>query len=122
MIPAQLPEGINPLIEIEFPLSNGFVTIIDAEDLDKVKAYGWHARFCKPSRYAARTTSQRSNGRRRVIAIYMHRYLLNAPAGLQVDHLNCDTLDNRKNNLELVTPDENQARRLRRQASMECSA
>jgi hypothetical protein len=105
----------NPLAEVEVPLGHDRVTIIDAEDLVRVNPYRWHARFCRPSFYAARTTSIRSNGTRRVPAIYLHRLLLDAPAGLQVDHLNCDTLDNRKQNLELVTPDENQARRLIRQ-------
>lgn len=96
---------------VELQLSNGYTTLINKSDLKKVRRYHWHARYCKPARYAARTTSVRKNGVRKVVAVYLHRFLLNAPAGLQVDHLNGDTLDNRRRNLELVTAEENLRRR-----------
>ncbi len=97
--------------EIEFKLSNGYITVIDEDDYLKIKRYKWHARRCKPDLYAARTTSTYPGGRRKVVSIYLHRALLNAPTGTQVDHKNGDTLDNRRRNLELVTPAENLARR-----------
>ncbi len=101
------------MTETELRLSNGFIAIIDAEDLLKISRWHWHARYCKPDRYAARTKTigSRKDGSRKTIAIYLHRFLLGAPADLQVDHKNGDTLDNRKRNLELVTPSENLARR-----------
>lgn len=97
---------------IEFTLSNGLVTVIDQTDLQKVSRWHWHARNCRSSFYVARTTSLHAEGVRTVKNIYMHRFLMAAPADMQVDHLNGDTLDNRRANLEIVTKDENLARRL----------
>lgn len=42
----------------------------------------------------------------------MHRYILGAPAGLMVDHINGDTLDNRRWNLRLVTRIQNGQNRI----------
>lgn len=41
--------------------------------------------------------------------IRMHRLVLSAPAGVAVDHINRDRLDNRRANLRLATASENQA-------------
>lgn len=41
------------------------------------------------------------------ISIRLHRFLLNDPSGKVVDHINHDTLDNRKNNLRPITSAEN---------------
>lgn len=40
-------------------------------------------------------------------AFYLHRWILNAPQGLCVDHINHDTLDNRTINLRLATVGQN---------------
>lgn len=39
--------------------------------------------------------------------IYLHRWLLDAPPNRQVDHINGDGLDNRRCNLRIVTPTQN---------------
>ncbi len=99
------------MAEAELQLSNGRIAIIDAEDLAKVIRWRWHARYCKPLYYAARTTSTYPNHVRKVVSIYLHSFLKNPPKGMQVHHVNGDTLDDRKRNLEIVTPAENLRRR-----------
>ena len=35
--------------------------------------------------------------------IFLHRYIMNCPKGMYVDHINHNTLDNRKENLRITT-------------------
>lgn len=103
--------------EAEIILSNGYVTVVDASYLRLLKLYRWHGKKCNGGVYAARSTTKKANGQRKTYTILMHRFIMNAPKGLQVDHINGDTLDNRRHNLELVTPEENLRREgLRRRA------
>jgi hypothetical protein len=55
--------------------------------------------------YARR--SFKENGSKR--SIRLHRFLMDAPEGTQVDHINGDGLDNRRCNLRFATQAQNQA-------------
>lgn len=73
-------------------------TKIDKEDLDKARAFPktWH--YCNG--YIQSTDSLCRN-------VSLHRLVMDTPKDLVVDHINHDTLDNRKANLRNVTPMEN---------------
>jgi hypothetical protein len=84
---------------IKIPLSRGKVALIDGSDFDKVKDFQWNAQN-RPRPYVNGIT-------RTGKVVYMHRVITGAKAGQMVDHINGDVLDNRKRNLRLVTPAQN---------------
>lgn len=87
------------------PLSRGMYALIDPEDYERVSAFKWHAFQPSSGRvWYARTLLY--EGRQR--PLFMHRLILEAPKGSQVDHRNQDGLDNRRNNLRFATHSQNQ--------------
>jgi len=71
-------------------------TLIDEEDLPRVRIWSWHASLCgKKWRVSGYVERQ---------PILLHRYLLNLKKDdPEVDHINRNPLDNRKINLRIVT-------------------
>jgi hypothetical protein len=75
-------------------------THVDDEDYEKFKDFPWrksqhgYAIICKAVNKRSKT-------------FHLHREIMNAPEGLYVDHINGDPLDNRKENLRLVTHSQN---------------
>lgn len=84
----------------KIPLTQGKFAIVDEADYDELSAHRWHLHQCGSGLYAARCAGGR--------LILMHRQILNAPAGMLCDHKNHDGLDNRRSNLRLCTPAQNQ--------------
>ena len=86
----------------EIPLTQGQVAVVDECDYEWVAQYKWYALWSPgvKSFYAVRN-SPTVNGYR--TAIQMHRAIMEAPKGLHVDHLNHETLDNRRSNLRVVS-------------------
>ena len=80
----------------------GYIKVkIDTEDVEKVKMFHWHLRKIKFKNFE--DVLYVENGQKQ----QLHRMITNCPKGLQVDHINHDTLDNRKQNLRCVTAKEN---------------
>lgn len=82
------------------PLTRGKVAIVDSEDYERVLAMSpvWQANWDSKGNhfYAA----ARVDGK----GVQMHRVVLDAPRGTEVDHKRIDdTLDNRKSNLRIAT-------------------
>lgn len=74
-------------------------TIIDTEDLERLMAIP--IRWNSDSTHGyIRGTLPKSMGKKR---LRLHRFLVEAPDGLVVDHINHNILDNRKSNLRIVT-------------------
>jgi hypothetical protein len=81
------------------PLTQGLATFVDDDDYEKVKSFKWHLTENGRVRYARR--QWRENGV--CFKIYLHRLLLDAPKGMEVDHIDGDGLNNRRCNLRLCT-------------------
>lgn len=91
----------------EIPLTQGKVAIVDDQDYALVSQYKWCAKWNGRHWYSHKSIVK--NGRQ--YTLFMHRFITDAPTGMQVDHVNGDTLDNRRSNLRLCTPSENQQNR-----------
>jgi hypothetical protein len=84
------------------PLTRGQFTIIDDCDYERLSHFKWWALCCNGDFYAAYQSSERPRKK-----ILMHRLVIYAPRGVEVDHINGDTLDNRRINLRLATHAQN---------------
>ena len=86
-------------------------TLVEPLDYYRIRHFKWFVHGNGSNLYAAR--SELTNDLRSKI-IYMHRQLMSPPAGLVVDHHNCDSLDNRRDNLRVVTQAVNMRNRRKR--------
>ena len=84
------------------PLGNNLFATVDARDYKWVSQYKWCASNKSGMIYAVRRTKE---GR----MVYMHREIMEAPKGLFVDHIDHNTLNNRRCNLWICTPEQNYA-------------
>ena len=87
------------------PLTQGYETIVDTEDYDRLVSMGrWHVQKMGENQIYARR-QERVDGKQK--ALLMHRIVMNASKGFHVDHKNGKGLDNRKLNLRLCTKSQN---------------
>jgi hypothetical protein len=100
----------------EIPLKGGQTALVDDEDYEPLSQYRWQAHQSNSDVYAARTSEV--GGKRRTV--WMHRLIMGAPPDKRVDHLNHNTLDNRRSNLRVVSGRENSynRRKLKRSTSV----
>jgi hypothetical protein len=76
--------------------------LIDTADLERVRSRGtWFVKeFNKYGHYYVFGNTKVNNKRHTEL---LHRFIMKEPEGLVIDHINHDTLDNRKENLRAVT-------------------
>ena len=87
----------------QIPLDKGYVAIVDYLDFERLKNYKWHTKAHSGVIYAARSAPRKEGHK----TIYMHRQILNMDNTGTVHHVNHNTLDNRRVNLEILDQSEN---------------
>lgn len=85
----------------EITLSQGYIALVDDEDYTRVSQHRWYAGNCAGKIYP------RSSAGKKNKKMYLHRFLMQPPPGLEVDHINGNTLDNTRKNLRICTQAEN---------------
>jgi hypothetical protein len=95
------------------PLTRGYEAIIDACDAPAVGVFNWYALVGPWTTYAVR--NHRKNGQ--PAKVTLHRFLLEAPHDMHVDHVSGEGLDNRRSNLRLATQSQNQRNQRRSRAN-----
>lgn len=104
---SQRKHGVNVLREhiiigdvVRIPLTKGMFATVDKADWDSIPLLRGNWVATKRKQYYA---EKRHDNK----LIKMSRLILSAPDGMMVDHINHDTLDNRRCNLRICTPLQN---------------
>lgn len=92
----------------EIRLSRGFTCIIDDSDFEYISQFKWHAKVEKDGRvYATRTINFVRDGKKSSNKMLMHRELMNAKNKQIIDHVNGNSIDNRRSNLRFANSSTN---------------
>ena len=94
----------------KIPLTHGQYALVDDEDFESLSQFKWYACWYKQTRQFRAVRSRRVNGKGQIIL--MHRQISGFP-DCYVDHVNGNSLDNRRSNLRPCTAAQNQCNRTR---------
>ncbi len=87
------------------PLTKGRFALVDDADFEWLNQWKWG---CHVMGYAVRTEQvSKINGKRKQIGVFMHRQISMPGDGLEIDHINGNKLDNRRENLRVCTRSDN---------------
>lgn len=89
----------------QIKLTGGLLATVDDKDYDDLNKYKWHYNgfYAVRGEYLGKVAPHKYKH----TTVKMHRQIMEAPAGLEVDHINGDRLDNRRSNLRLATRKQN---------------
>ena len=91
-------------------LTKGQVALVDAEDYDELSKYKWHARPSPQGVFYAQRAqlkAEYADNKRKITQ--MHRQIMGVTdPDMYIDHINHNTLDNRKSNLRKCNSSQNQ--------------
>jgi len=88
---------------VEITLTKNKKTIISKSDFKEVSKYKWYAYTNRGLTYAGRTVYVNGVGRIQ----QLHIFLLGTKDGYEIDHINRDSLDNRRSNLRFLSHSDN---------------
>lgn len=94
---------------ILIPLTQNKFAIVDEDMEQSLSTHRW----CVNNGYARRADYSTGSP----VAIFMAVAIMNPPAGTEVDHINGNPLDNRRENLRIVTPQNNARNKVHRKNS-----
>lgn len=91
---------------------NGKEIIIDTEDFEKIRNITWRAHICKDDRLWYAYGGKWIKEDKKWIQYSLHRYILDiSDTNINIDHEDCDGLNNVKSNLRIATITENNRHR-----------
>lgn len=82
--------------KMEIKLSNGFVTLVSEQDYPLINKWRWRK---NKQGYAVRNIKNKQ--------ISIHQLIMGSMEGYEIDHINRNKLDNRRENLRFVTRSQN---------------
>lgn len=100
----------------EIPLTRSLVALVDDEDFDWLNQWRWHAHeHNKGQFHAARyvRTEVITRWGRKYKRLLMHREIMGAPEGMDIDHRDHNELHNWRGNLRICTRSQNTANKER---------
>lgn len=94
-------------------LTRGYETLVDDTDFEWLSRYKWYVNIsisrglCYANRQYRSKTLKNKHGKPKQVLIAMHRLIMGVPKGKHIDHINHDSLDNRRENLRVCLSVEN---------------
>lgn len=88
------------------PLSKGRVVFVDEDMFDMASRHRWHCAVARLPNGVEKYYARRSAGPGKKM-IYLHRWIMSAPDGIHVDHIDGDGLNCCRYNLRFATPRQN---------------